>query len=189
VPLIIWPLSTSDGQVDSQTHLSPSLGGGWPGGGDWYAAWLDSRALAVVHWFEILSLSFSIYQAIKGITLGMVLYSNMAIYAPDSESKLYSMYDNYASLSSMFYNGFFGISTLYIGLIFLTARICPVACLMISSSAGYFFYQIFVGAKFMRDGMLCPALNQLRIAREILHAAEATHLPDAMPIVESSSPM
>ena len=63
VPLIIWPLSTSDGVVDSKTHLLSWWS--WPGGADWYAAWLGSDALAVVHWVEVIMLVLSIYNALK----------------------------------------------------------------------------------------------------------------------------
>lgn len=183
VPLIIWPLSTSDGVVDNRPQFSPSLGGGWPGGAEWYAAWLGSPALAVVHWFEIICLSSSIYIAISGTITGMVLYSNMAIYAPDTQSKLFTMYENYASLSGMFYSGFGSIITLYVGLIFLTARVCPLACLTLFAMLVMLFQRMFL-SKAMFTAMFLPALNQLRIAREILHAEDAGH---ALPQVVGSS--
>ena len=194
VPLMIWPLSTFDGSVDSETYKSVSLGGGWPGGTDLYAAWLDSRALAAVHWFETIFLSISIYNAVKGTLVGMVLYSNIAIYAPDSESKLYSMYDNYAMLAFIFYCGFWSMVFLLIGLILLTARVCPLACMCLFVTFLHIFYQLagfcVSMTPMMRDAMLCPALNQLRMAQEILHAdgGVAPLVAEATPVANFRSP-
>ena len=126
------------------------------------------------------------YIAISGTITGMVLYSNMAIYAPDTQSKLFTMYENYASLSAMFYSGFGSIITLYVGLIFLTARVCPLACILLCVMLLMMLHRMF-RSKATFNAMFLPALNQLRIAREILHAEDAGYtLPQ---VVGSSSGM
>ena len=191
VPLIIWPLSTSDGVVDSKTHLSPSLGGSWPGGADWYAAWLGSDALAVVHWVEVIMLVLSIYNALKGTLIGVVVYSNLAIYSPDTESKLYCMFDTYAYLSEIIYNALGTLTMLYFGITLLCARTCPLACLALV--AGFVLMGVTMGPRsnFTPSLMIAPALNQLRIAREILHEAngEPRHMAEATPVTEFRPPV
>lgn len=179
VPLMLWPHSTSD------MSGSPSLGGGWPYGTDFYRSWLNSPALSVVYWLEMLAFSVSISAAVRGTMLGFLFYSNLAIYAPDAESKLYCMLDNVSVSSRMFYACVLSLAFLYIGLVLLAARTTPVGC--ITLSLGFFFA---APRKVTYSLAIAPALNQLRIARDILDRAGqrgARHV-EAQPVAQVRVP-
>ena len=156
--------------VDSKTHLSPSLGGSWPGGADWYAAWLGSDALAVVHWVAVIALVLSIYNALKGTLIGVVVYSNLAIYSPDTESKrLYVRYLRLLVGDHLQRSGDADNAVLrnHVALRPHLPPGMPTTCRRISQMG------VTMGppSNFSPSLMIAPALNQLRIAREILHEA------------------
>ena len=91
----------------------------------------------------------------------------------DLESKYYVLYDNALSLSGMFYHTLGALFGLFLGVVFLSARISPAACILsaaaiaavfkaTSSPNSHFNTRLFVGS----------GLNQCRMAREILGMKE-----------------
>lgn len=164
VPLVLWPHDTPDVEV-------ASLGASWPWLAAWYGSWMKSPALPFVHWVETMVLSASTGVSVFGAISGLVVYSNLAIYATDAESKLYCMYDNYSAFAKVFICGLVGLLSLLLGVILLSARISPVACITLSISFSVIFATVG-GAPFQRRTMVAPALNQLRIAKGILAAAK-----------------
>ena len=94
-----WPLSTVD--AVALTAASASLGGGWPYGEEFFRKWLLSAAMPVVHWFELIFLGASIFTALKGILLSIQVYAILAVYAPDSESRAYALYDNVETITTV----------------------------------------------------------------------------------------
>ena len=64
---------------------------------------------------------------------GLIIYSNLAIYATDAESKLYCMYDNYSTFANILvFAGQPSVASLGA----ITARISPVACVTLSITFG-----------------------------------------------------
>ena len=163
VPLTVWPISKVD-------ERSPSLGGGWPYGAAWYDDWLYSPAMQVVHWAELLFLAASIFNAFRGTMLGFFVYAAISIYAPDTESKMMVLYDNYKLIATMTYGAMFGLISLLVGLIFLTARCSPVACIMMTAALAAGMKATMGNKATMKGTMVATALNQLRLGREIVGA-------------------
>ena len=163
VPLMLWPHNTA-----SDVHNTASLGGGWPYTGDWISAWLSSNAMPVVGWCESLAFAASVYNSCVGTLIGMTVYTNLAIYAPDSESKMYWLFDNVDMLSRLLYRGMGGLLCLLFGLVYLAARVSPIACLALALGAAAIVHSFAFDPSFGYSMAIAPALNQLRIARDIL---------------------
>lgn len=165
VPLVVWP----HGSIDP-TDI-PSLGGGFPALADFYTRWLTSDALAVLHLIEGLLLSLSIYLALKATNRGLTAFSNLAIYAPDAESRVYFLFDNHKCFATVFNYVIGSIHLIILALIFLTARTSPPlsVCLAFAFLFGGLQMDIF-NPQVVRPMMQAPTLNQLRIAREIVQA-------------------
>ena len=166
VPLLFWPLSTVD--AVALTVASPSLGGGWPYGEEFFRTWLLSPAMPVVHWLELIFLGASVFTALKGILLSIQVYAILAVYAPDSESRAYALYDNVESVTSICYSSMGSLLLLPIALIFLAARTSPPACIVLTVVLLTMMRMFALGTMLSKRVIVAPALNQLRIAREIL---------------------
>ena len=110
----------------------------------------------------------------------MLVFAAISIYAPDAESKMMVMYDNYRLIASMGYAALFGLMCLVTGLIFLTARCSPPACIMIAIGFAAGLKVTMFDMATMRGTMFATALNQLRIGREILGATRT----DLTPVVD-----
>ena len=176
VPLVLWP-------HDSPDVEAASLGANWPWLRAWYDSWMKSPALPFVHWAETILLSASIGLSIFGASNGLFIYSNLAIYATDAESKLYCMYDNYSTFAIIFICGLMGLLSLFLGAILLTARISPVACITLSIAFGLIMTTMG-GVSTQRRMLVAPALNQLRIAKGILTAAKGMSVQTTTPVEE-----
>ena len=176
VPLVLWP-------HDSPDVEAASLGANWPWLRAWYDSWMKSPALPFVHWAEAILLSGSIGLSMSAAIRGLIIYSNLAIYATDAESKLYCMYDNYSTFANILVFAGLGLLSLLFGAILITARVSPVACITLSIAFGRITTTIG-GTSFMRQTMVAPALNQLRIAKGILTAAKCTSVQTATPVEE-----
>lgn len=124
--------------------------------------------MPVVGWCESLAFAASVYNSCVGTLIGMTVYTNLAIYAPDSESKMYWLFDNVDMLSRLLYRGMGGLLCLLFGLVYLAARVSPIACLALALGAAAIVHSFAFDPSFGYSMAIAPALNQLRIARDIL---------------------
>lgn len=167
VPLAVWP----HGSIDPAAI--PSLGGGFPALADFYSRWLTSDVLAVLHLIEGLLLSFSIFFALRATNRGLIAFSNLAIYAPDAESRAYFLFDNYRCFATVYNYVVGSIHLIIFALIFLAARTSPPISVFLACAFlfGGLHMDVF-NPRVVRPMMQAPTLNQLRIAREIVQTAE-----------------
>ena len=146
---------------------SPSLGGSWPYGAEWYSSWLNSRALAVLYWLELVSFVGAVFMGVKGMIVGLILYINLTTYAPDTESRVYCLYDNPVTIANLNWACLGSIFSLLAGLIFMMARASPIASILIAVCTLIVpFLTLSPGTH--RALLQAPALNQLRVGREII---------------------
>ena len=153
------------------------LGVGWPGVAAWYTAWMTSPALLVVHWLELLFLAASILKSVESTLLAMAFYAALSLYCPDTESKAGYMFDNSSLLAQLGYSGAASLVYLLLGLTFLSARVSPFAGLFIGplfllTLRTFFWNNVFKGV------FMAPALNQFRMARDVLSLTKDRHAPD-----------
>ena len=174
VPLTLMVGSTAD-------SASPALGGGWPSGEHWYSTWLNSAAMPATHWCELLFFGLSIYKALKAIIFGTMMYSMLTLYTPDTESRVYCLFDNVHTITGICYDGMFALAFLPVGLVFLGARTSPAACVVFALIALAPLLNSLKECclsgnkvKFLTArAMMSVALHQLRVARHILRPLDA----------------
>ena len=100
---------------------------------------------------------------------------NQILYPPiDLESKYYVLYDNALSLSGMFWHTLGALFGLFLGVVFLSARISPAACIMSAVAISAVFKATLFSTTVSVRLFIGSGLNQYRMAREILGMKEGT---------------
>ena len=95
---------------------------------------------------------------------------NQILHPPiDLEAKHYVLYDNALSLAGMFYHTSGALFGLFLGVVFLSARTSPAACIM---SATAIAAVVKTSRSISLSTFVGSALNQYRMAREILGMKE-----------------
>ena len=103
--------------------------------------------------------------------VGMCLYNNLTTYAPDTESRVYCLYDNLVTIVNLNWACMGSIFSLLAGLIFMMARASPIACILLTLCLLSVPLLTLGGAHLNRALLQAPALNQLRLGREIIAAS------------------
>lgn len=97
------------------------------GGEPVYLGWSQPDVAHALHWSECVFMAFSLTFAMRGITLGCMLYSGFALYLPDMEDKLSFALQSYKSLANVWTSAAGTMFWFALALPFLAARVSPVA--------------------------------------------------------------
>ena len=125
----------------------------------------------MIYWLELLSLNGAVYLGVKDMMVGIILYNNLTTYAPDTESRVYCLYDNPVTIANLNWACIGCIFSLLAGLVFMMARASPIGCILLALCIVSVPFLTVGGFHINRSMLQAPALNQLRLGREIIAAS------------------
>ena len=116
-PMIVYALMAFD-------TADPSLGAGAV---TLYGYWTQPSVAHALHWAECAFMALSLTYALRGIQLGFMLYSSLALYLPEMEDKLRFALEMHRTLMNMWVSGTCTMLWFFLALPFVAARVSPVA--------------------------------------------------------------